>query len=51
LAFCKTQGDDVRVALQRVPAHEALAALQSGLAAAPDDFELAIAASLQGRLR
>ena len=41
--------DDARMALQRIPGDKSLAALQGGLAAAPDDFKINIAQSLRSR--
>jgi len=41
--------EDARMALQRLPGPKSLAALESGLAAVPDDFKLNIAQSLRQR--
>jgi HEAT repeat protein len=41
--------EDARMALQRIPGRRSLDALKAGLAAAPDDFKLAIAQSLRKR--
>jgi hypothetical protein len=41
--------DDARMALQRIPGGKSLAALEGGLAAAPNDFKINIAQSLRAR--
>jgi len=41
--------DDLRMALQRIPGDNALAALKAGLEIVPDDFKPAIACSLRAR--
>ena len=41
--------EDARMVLQRIPGRTALAALRTGLEAAPDDFKLNIAQSLRQR--
>lgn len=41
--------DDARMALQRIPGAKSLAALEDGLAAAPNDFKINIAQSLRSR--
>jgi hypothetical protein len=41
--------DDARMALQRIPGDKSLAALEGGLAAAPNDFKINIAQSLRSR--
>jgi hypothetical protein len=41
--------DDVRMALQRIPGDNAIAALKAGLEIVPDDFRPAIACSLRAR--
>lgn len=44
-----TVRDDARMALEKIPGEASLAALRAGLAAAPEDFQPAIAHSLQVR--
>ena len=41
--------DDLRMALQRIPGDNAIAALKAGLEIVPDDFKPAIACSLRAR--
>jgi hypothetical protein len=41
--------DDMRMALQRIPGENAIAALKIGLENVPDEFKPAIAASLRAR--
>ena len=41
--------DDARMALERIPGQKSLAALEAGLAAAPEDFKTNVAQSLRRR--
>ena len=49
LLLNKMSREDARMALERIPGEESLAALKSALDAAPDDFKINLAQSLRAR--